>query len=66
MDPNFTMIQQMSLTEFRKRFSEITKDRVAEVIVTRKGELIGAFLGIEAYRQYLTLINNPPSMKEES
>ena len=66
MDPNFTIIQRISITEFRKKFSKFMRDSEAEIIILRNGKEICAFLGINAYNKYRILVNNPPSMKEES
>lgn len=71
-NPNFTLIERMSITEFRKRFSELMKDPEAEVIITKNGKDVCAFLGINAYNKYRILVNNfNPSaagnaVKEES
>ena len=54
------------MTEFRKRFSELMKDLEAEIIITKNGKEMCAFLGMNAYNKYRILVNNPPSMKEES
>ncbi len=55
----------VSITEFRKHITQLTKDSTTEITLTSRGEATGVFLGIDAYRatqEMIGLLRSPEAL----
>ena len=53
---------QVTISGFRDKITEYTKDTTGEVLLTRSGRLVGVYVGISAWdamQETLQLMNNP-------